>query len=175
MAGVTALVMSTGLIWATPLGAGRVYEEKLVCDNFEINYDGWCNRGESTILSAVENLGNNSTRGMMVTNRLSKNDGAYSQKGLYLDGGKNYNYSVFVKHDGEDIETFNLSLSYQDIETGELISKVIATENVASGEWIELSAEYKAPKTASDITLSITTDSTVDFIFDDVTITEKKN
>ena len=174
LAGVTALVMSTGLIWATPLGAGRVYEEKLVYDNFEINYDGWCNRGESTILSAVENLGNNSTRGMMVTNRLSKNDGAYSQKGLYLDGGKNYNYSVFVKHDGEDIETFNLSLSYQDIETGELISKVIATENVASGEWIELSAEYKAPKTASDITLSITTDSTVDFIFDDVTITEKR-
>lgn len=174
LASVIAFVMSTGLIWATPLNAGRVHEERIVYDNFEINYDGWCNIGESTILSAVENLGHNSTRGMMVTNRLSKNDGAYSQKGLYLDGGKSYNYSVFVKHDGDGIETFNLSLSYQDIKTGELYSEVIATESAAGGEWTKLSAEYKAPKTASDITLSITTDSTVDFIFDDVTITEKK-
>ena len=82
LASVIAFVMSTGLIWATPLNAGRVHEERIVYDNFEINYDGWCNIGESTILSAVENLGHNSTRGMMVTNRLSKNDGAYSQKGL---------------------------------------------------------------------------------------------
>ena len=174
LAGMTAFVMSIGLIWVTPLNTARVHAEKIVYDNFEVNYDGWCNLGESTILSAVENQGNNSTRGMMVTNRSTKNDGAYSQKGLYLDGGKNYNYSVFVNHNGDDIETFNLSLSYQDIETGELNSKIIATKNVAAGEWVELSTEYKAPKTASDITLSITTDDTTDFIFDDVTIIEKR-
>ena len=112
----------------TPLNASRVHEDRIVYDNFEINYDGWCNIGENTILSAIENQGNNSTRGMMVTNRLSENDGAYSQKGLYLDGGKNYNYSVFVKHNGANIETFNLSLSYQDIKSGDLYTKVIATE-----------------------------------------------
>jgi len=43
-----------------------------------------------------------------------------------------------------------------------------------AGEWTEISAKYKAPKTAVNITLSITTDSTVDFIFDDVTITVKE-
>ncbi|MDQ2087071.1 endo-1,4-beta-xylanase [Herbivorax sp. ANBcel31] len=174
LAGVTAFVISAGLLWAMPLNADRTYEDVIVSDDFEINYDGWCNMGESTVLSAVENQGNNSTRGMMVTKRSSKNDGAYSQKGLYLDGGKSYDYSVFVNHDGDGNETFKFSLSYQDTETGELNSKVIATEDVASGEWIELSTEYKAPKTASDITLSITTDSTVDFIFDDVTITKNR-
>lgn len=174
LAGVTAFVMSAGLLWAMPLSADRKYVDEVVYDDFEINYDGWCNIGENTTLSAVENQGNNSTRGMMVTNRLSKDDGASSQKGLYLDGGKKYNYSVFVKHEGDDVETFKLSLSYEDMDTGELSSKVIATEDVASGEWFELSTEYKAPKTASDITLLITTDSTVNFIFDDVSITENK-
>ncbi|NLP26455.1 MAG: family 43 glycosylhydrolase [Clostridiales bacterium] len=175
LAGATSLAVSAGLLTIMPFNTGRVYADfEVVSDDFEINYDGWCDSGENTILLAVENQGNNDTRGMMVTNRSSESDGAYSQKGLYLDGGEKYNYSVFVKHDGEGIETFELALSYQDSKTGEINSKTIATEDVASGEWAELSTKYKAPKNAQDITLSITTDSISDFFFDDVTITHRR-
>ena len=147
IAGLTSLALLAGLLSGMPFDTSRAYADcVIVSDDFEINYDGWCNSGESTILSAIENQGNNATRGMMVTNRLNENDGAYSQKGLYLDGGINYDYSVFVKHDIADIETFELSLSFQNIETGELFTKVIATEDVRGGEWIELSTEYKVPK-----------------------------
>ncbi len=174
LAKVTAFVVLAGLFSALPLNGGKIYADFKVNDNFEIDYDGWCNIGDETNLLAVENQGNNATRGMMVTNRSSKDDGAYSQKGLYLDGGTEYDYSVFVKHDGTDIETFNLSLGYLDSETGELNSEVIATADVAGGEWVELSTKYKAPKTASDITISITSNSTSDFIFDDVNITQNR-
>ena len=175
IAGVISLAIIAGMFTGMPLNTGRAYADcELVSDDFEINYDGWCNAGENTILSAIENLGNNGTRGMMVTNRLREEHGAYSQKGLYLDGGKNYKYSVFVKHDGSDTETFNLSLTYLDLETGELNTKVIAREDVDGGEWVELSAEYKAAKTAADITLLITTDSISDFFFDDVTVSESR-
>jgi GH35 family endo-1,4-beta-xylanase len=175
LAKITALIILIGVFCALPLNADKIYADfELIYDNFEVNYDGWCNEGVDTVLEAVENQGNNATRGMMVTNRSSEKDGAYSQKGFYLDGGTEYNYSVFVKHDEIGIETFNLSLSYLDEETGERISEVIATEDVAGGEWVCISTKYKAPKTALDITLSITTDSTSDFIFDDVTVTQKR-
>ena len=175
LAGVLSFALLAGIFSGMPLNTSRVYADcQLVSDDFEINYDGWCNAGENTILSAIEDQGYKSTRGMMVTNRLRKDHGAYSQKGLYLDGGKNYNYGVFVKHNGADMETFNLSLTYQDLETGKLNTKVIASEDVLGGEWVELSAEYKAPKTALDITLLITTDSISDFFFDDVTISENR-
>lgn len=175
LAKVTAFVILVGLFSVLPLNTGKIYADfKVVYDNFEIDYDGWCNIGDETGLLAVENQGNNASRGMMVTNRSREDEGAYSQKGLYLDGGTEYDYSVFVKHDGTDIETFNLSLGYLDSETEELNSEVIATADVAGGKWVELSTKYKAPKTALDITISITTNSTSDFIFDDVTITQNK-
>ncbi|WP_265443630.1 endo-1,4-beta-xylanase [Acetivibrio straminisolvens] len=175
LAKMTALVVLIGVFSVLPLNIGKIYADfEVVYDDFEINYDGWCNIGVDTVLTAVENQGNNDTRGMMVSNRSSKDDGAYSQKGFYVDGGKEYNYSVFVKHSGTGIENFKLSLSYLDAETEERKSEVIAAKEVAGGEWVEISTKYKAPETALDITLSITTDSTSDFIFDDVTITEKR-
>jgi GH35 family endo-1,4-beta-xylanase/enterochelin esterase-like enzyme len=175
LAKITAIILIIGVFAVLPLNMGIIYADfELVNDTFEVNYDGWCNSGVDTVLEAVENQGNNATRGMMVTNRSSQKDGAYSQKGFYLDGGTEYNYSVFVKHDTTGIENFNLSLSYLDEETGEQVSKVIATEEAASGEWVRILTKYKAPKTALDITLSITTDSTSDFIFDDVVITQKR-
>jgi len=174
LAKITAIILIIGVFSVLPINTGIIYADfELVNDTFEVNFDGWCNEGVDTVLEAVENQGNNATRGMMVANRSSEKDGAYSQKGFYLDGGTEYNYSVFVKHDGTGIETFNLSLSYLDAETEERISKVIAAEDVAGGEWVRISTKYKAPKTALDITLSITTDSTSNFIFDDVSITQK--
>jgi len=95
----------------------------VVHDTFEVNFDGWCNLGVDTYLTAVENEGNNGTRGMMVINRSSASDGAYSEKGFYLDGGVEYKYSVFVKHNGTGTETFKLSVSYLDSETEEEIRK----------------------------------------------------
>ena len=125
LAGITSLALSVGMFCAMPLGMNKVYADEIVSDDFEINYDGWYGDGEDTFLSAVENQGHNATRGMKVTNRSCERDGAYSQKGLYLDGGKDYNYSVFVKHEGTNVETFKLSLHYLDAQTQETNSEVI--------------------------------------------------
>lgn len=174
LAKITALVVLLGVFFVLPSNISQLYADyEVVHDTFEVNFDGWCNLGVDTYLTAVENEGNNGTRGMMVINRSSASDGAYSEKGFYLDGGVEYKYSVFVKHNGTGTETFKLSVSYLDSETEEENKEVIATKDVVAGEWTEISAKYKAPKTAVNITLSITTDSTVDFIFDDVTITRK--
>ena len=82
LAKVTAFVLLAGMISVLPLNGGRIYAENKVHDDFEVDYDGWCNAGDLTVLTAVENQGNDATRGMKVTNRLSKEDGAIHKRSL---------------------------------------------------------------------------------------------
>lgn len=168
---LTSAVMSLGTLTAFSFVGTDTYAEAIVVsDNFEVSYDGWTNRGDLTELTACAEAGHDSLRGMNVTNRQSTEDGAYSEKGFYLDGGVTYDYSVFVRSDST--ETFNLSLRwlYPDGETYEF--EQIGSVTVQAGEWTELSAKYAAPNDTVNLTLSITTDSTADFSFDNVSVTQ---
>jgi len=79
-------VVLLGVFFVLPSNISQLYADyEVVHDTFEVNFDGWCNLGVDTYLTAVENEGNNGTRGMMVINRSSASDGAYSEKGFYLD------------------------------------------------------------------------------------------
>jgi len=144
----------------------------MVENGFETTYEGFTNLGEMTSLEAVTDTAYNSLRSMFVSNRRTSADGACSNKGFYLYGGQVYDYSVWVYADTD--ETFKLGASY--INGGETSGvDVFATVNARAGEWTELKGSYKAPASATDITVSLTTDSTSDFWFDDFLVTGSAN
>lgn len=140
-----------------------------VSNDFEVNYDGWIGTGNS-ILTAENGSGLNGTRGMKITERQSAEEGASSNKGFYIFGGQKYSYSIYVKHDGQNTENFNVTMSYIDKDGNQESEKVLDSK-VKSGEWTELSFDYKAPEDSTDITIKVATDSTTDFYFDEFTVT----
>ncbi len=175
-AALAATVVAAGSMSYFPSSVFQTTEAMdamLVSDNFDTTYDGWMNSGEQTLLYADEAVAHDSLRSMHVSGRTSSKDGAASQKGLYLDGGKEYDYSVFVYHDNDAAETFRMKLDYLCEDGVTRDSCLLAEETVQSGEWTKVTASYKAPKGATDLTVSLVTDTTNDFYFDDFNVKGK--
>ncbi len=167
-----AVVVSSGMITVFPDITQKAYAAEIVGNDFEVNYGGWYGNADSVILTAASECGYENSRGMNVTGRASCSDGASSSKGLYLEGGVEYHYCVMVR--SEVSENFHLSLLYIDNETEKETTVELAAKKTKAGEWTELSASYKAPANTYEYRLTITTDSTNDFTFDNVKITEKR-
>ncbi len=155
-----------------PLQFVHAESSLVIDDDFEVSYDGWTETDAPTEIKARHDAAYSGNRGIKITNRKTPQEGAVSQKGFYLDGGKTYQYSTFVKHSGKSSETFNLTLRwlYPDSETYE--SKVIATVSVPPNQWTEVSARYATPQGTVNQTVFITTNSTADFSFDKFTVAE---
>ncbi|MBQ8921117.1 MAG: endo-1,4-beta-xylanase [Oscillospiraceae bacterium] len=170
-AGLVSAVCCGSIITMMP-AAPMVSAATVVSNGFEVNYDGWYATEDAATLTAEAGMGYDGTRGMVVTDRTESGDGAASAKGFYLEGGKAYNYSVKVF--SETAETFRLTLRVLDEKTGAETVRELAVQQAKAGEWTTLSAKYTAPKGSCDFTLTITTDSTNDFRFDDVTVTTKE-
>ena len=149
-----------------------VHAETLVGNDFEVTYEGWCATDNVATLTAEQGMGFEGSRGMVVTDRKTSADGAFSAKGLYLEGGVDYDYSVKVFSESD--ETFRLTLRLVDMNTGAETVKELVKKNVKAGEWTTLKASYKAPKNSASFTLTLTTDSTSDFRFDDVKVVDPK-
>ena len=169
LAALTAAACSAGIITVAPEMTIRTFAAEVVYNDFEVNYDGWYGNADAVKLVAVEGEGFNESRGMTVSGRLTPDDGASSSKGFYLEGGVEYDYSVKVY--SETDETFRISLLCIDEATGEETIKEIASEDVRAGKWTAIKTSYKAPENSYEFRLTITTDSTNDFSFDDVYIT----
>lgn len=174
-AAVTVLTCCAGLLGTLPIQPLQMTTctAEAVGNDFEVNYDGWHGNADSVKITAVQGEGFGGTRGMQVSGRGSSEDGASSSKGFYLHGGVLYDYSVQVY--SETDETFRLSLLCIDSETGEETETEIACQAVKGGVWTPLTASYKAPKNSYEFRLTITTDSTNDFSFDDVIITTEES
>ena len=173
-AAVSAVACFVSTFAVFPDKAGmQTYASEAVNNNFETDYEGWHSNSDITELTAVSGIGVGGSRGMAVTNRRTSSDGAASSKGFYLWGGVKYNYSVKVKADTD--ETFRLSLRYIDEETEKETIVALDSVKAKAGEWAQLSDSFKAPEGSYEYELTITTDSTNDFVFDDVVITTKEN
>lgn len=169
-AALAATVVAAGSMSYFPSSVFQTTEAMdamLVSDNFDTTYDGWTNLGEQTLLCADEAIAHDSLRSMHVSGRTSSEDGAASQKGLYLDGGKEYDYSVFVYHENYTAENFKMKLDYMYEDGTVADSYLLAEKTVKAGKWTEITASYKAPKGATDLKISLVTDSENDFYFDD--------
>ena len=172
-ASLTAMACFGSIVGTIPEFSDDTYAAELVCNNFEETYEGWYANDEMAEFAAVPGAGADGSRGMKISNRLNPDSGVSSSKGFYLTGGIEYDYSVQVY--SETDETFHVSLLCIDQETNEETVVELASKNVKAGEWTEISAEYKAPKNSSEFRLTITTDSTNDFCFDNVLITEQRS
>lgn len=172
-AGMTAMLCCAGVLSYLPPMPAKTYATELVSNDFEANYDGWYGNADAVKLTAKYGVGVDGSRGMLVTGRTSLSDGASSSKGLYLEGGKDYNYSVEVYSPTDEV--FHLSLLCLDEETDEQTIVELDSKAVKAGEWTTLSANYKAPENSYEFRLTITTESTNDFAFDNVKVTGKKN
>ncbi len=169
-AAVTSAICCMGALSAFPIPQQMsVSAEASVHNDFEVNYDGWYGNADTVSLLAQAGAGYENSRGMLVSGRTSASDGASSSKGFYLWGGVEYDYSVKVY--SETAEKFHVSLLCIDEETGEETVKELVSKNVKAGKWTELSAKYTAPANSYEFRLTITTDSTNDFRFDDVVVT----
>ena len=171
LAGMTALLCCTGTLAFMPELTQPVSAEEVVSNDFEISYGGWYGEGDTVQLNAMEHEGFADSRGMLVTGRTSAQNGASSSKGFYLYGGVKYHYSVKVCSQTD--ETFRLSLLCIDEKTGKETVRELGVKSVKAGEWTEISADYTAPDESYEFKLTITTDSTHDFMFDDMKITSK--
>ena len=149
----------------------NAHAEEIVSNDFETSYGGWYELGDSVCLRSEAGIGIGGSKGMKVTGRQSPENGAESDKHFYLTGGVKYDYSVQVMS-GTD-ETFRFCLRYT--RSGKTYTEILAEKSVKGGEWTALSATYKAPENADNLTLNITTDSASDFVFDDVSVTEKRS
>lgn len=170
-ASLTAIACCTSIISLFPEISSKTYAAELVHNDFEANYDGWYGNADNVKLTAVPGEGYGSSRGMSVSGRVYAEDGASSSKGFYLSGGVEYEYSVKVY--SETAEKFSLSLFCIDEKTGEETEVVLVSKSVDAGKWTELSAEYTAPEHSYEFRLTLTTDSTNDFYFDDVSVTSE--
>ena len=165
-AALTAILCSASTLAAFPaLNASAV---QAVFNDFEVTYGGWYAEGDAT-LTAQDGAGFGGTRGMTVTGRTTPDEGAASVKGFYLTGGVAYTYSVKVKADTD--ETFRLSVLTLDEETDAETVQEIAVKTAKAGEWTTITGKYTAPQDSYKFTLDLTTDSTADFSFDEVSVT----
>ena len=164
---LTAILCAASTFAAFPSMTGTAAQA--VSNDFEVTYNGWHATSDIVSVKAVEGAGFAGSRGMEVTGRTSTADGAASSKGLWLAGGVNYTYTVKVQADTD--ETFHFSVLTIDEQTGEETVRELATKTVRAGEWASLSASYTAPENAYEFALTLTTDSTADFRFDNVEIT----
>ena len=170
-ASITALSCFSGVLAYMPDMTWDSYAAEVVSNDFEVNYEGWHPNADNVTLTAIDSIGNSASRGMKVSGRSTAKDGASSSKGLYLVGGTYYEYSLYVY--SEKDETFNLSLLTKDEKTDEETVKKLVSKKVKGGEWTKLTAGYKAPADSYEFELTLNTDSTDDFTFDDVKITTK--
>ena len=170
-AATTAACMASFLT-VLPGAVAPSYAASVVSNNFEETYEGWHGTTDEFQIKAVNGAGFENSRGMAVTGRTTPADGAASSKGLWLEGGINYTYNlkVFAKTN----ETFHLTLLYKDMDTNEETTVELINKDVKAGEWTDLSTSFKAPENTYEYLMTLTTDSTNDFWFDDVLITQKK-
>ncbi len=171
-AALTALTCCAGMLGTMPFGSVQTYAAEAVYNDFEVTYEGWHGSTMDVQVAVEEGTGFAGTKGMTVTNRANASEGASSSKGFYLMGGVEYSYGVKVMSDAD--ETFRLSLRCIDAATEEETVVELDSVQAAAGEWAVLSAEYEAPKNAYEFELTITTDSTNDFTFDEVKVTTEE-
>lgn len=172
-ASLTAVVCSMGMLSYLPSFLAPVSAVELVHNDFETNYDGWYANADAVSMTAKAGIGHKDSRGMEVSGRTCASDGVSSEKGLYLSGGETNTYRIWVY--SETAEQFHVTLACADLDTSQETETELVTKQVAAGTWTELQASYQAPKNSGEFRLTITTDSTHDFYFDDVTVTAKKS
>lgn len=172
-ASLTAVVCSMGMLSYLPSFLAPVSAVELVHNDFETNYDGWYANADAISMTAKAGVGHKDSRGMEVSGRTCASDGVSSEKGLYLSGGETNTYRIWVY--SETAEQFHVTLACADLDTSQETETELITKQVDAGTWTELQASYQAPKNSGEFRLTITTDSTHDFYFDDVTVTTKKS
>ena len=167
---MTAVGCAAAMLTSMPLSSVQAAE--LVRNDFEVDYEGWyADSPEYTAqVTAIEGIGVNGSRGMLMSDRTAATDAAVAEKGFYLSGGKTYDYNVSVFSASD--EHFRVQLMTQDIDNPEDKTYTeLVSKDVKGGTWTTLSASYAAPKNSGQFRIAITTDSTADFVFDDVVIT----
>ena len=167
-AAITAAACVTSTFAVMPQSIGQANASEIVYNGFEQTYGGWHGTDNDVDMHAENGAGFEGSRGMVISERTSADQGAASSKGLYLWGGVKYNYSVKVYTEKDDV--FHITLRTVDMNTGEENIVKLVDKAVKGGEWTDLSASYKAPKDSAEFEVVITTDSTEDFAFDDFTV-----
>lgn len=169
---IAAVAVSvSSLTWA-PIVPWTSQAAEVVYNDFEESYGGWYGNADNVVLTAEDGCGADLSRGMKVAGRTSPFDGASSAKGFYLSGDTEYDYSVKVY--STKAEKFHVTLTYADEKTGKETTAGLLTSDTKADTWTELRASFKAPENTCGYLLTITTDSTDDFSFDDVRITTDK-
>jgi hypothetical protein len=174
-AAVTAAVCGLTAFSYTPGLLERTYASEIVHNDFEVNYDGWdiSDYKSEVTVEAVDGIGANGTRGMLVSNRKTVSDGSSSSKGLYLGGGVNYTYNFDVYSEVDS--KFTINLTYLDEDDDDSTTVTLIEEDVKGGQWTTLSTDYEAPEDTYEYRINITNDNTEDFVFDNVIVTGKKS
>lgn len=170
VSGLTSAVVGAGMITLLPALTDNAYAAEVVSDDFEVTYEGWHATEMDGNVVVEDGIGFGGSRGMKVFDRASAEDGVSSSKGFYLYGGISYDYSLKVY--SETAETFHVTMTTLDSNGNKKVVE-IAKKKVAAGKWTTITANYAAPEDSGEFEINVTSDSTNDFVIDDVRITTK--
>ncbi|MCL1866340.1 MAG: endo-1,4-beta-xylanase [Oscillospiraceae bacterium] len=168
---ISMLTVMAMLICVFQFAVPVLATETAIRNDFEVNYDGWTSESEHTEITAIPEAGVGGSRGMKFSGRLDSSDSIHSQKGFYIWDNTDYTYSIFVRHDEPQSETFTLTLRWLFYDEEVYDSSVIAVKNVKPGVWTEIKGKYAIPKGSENATVFLATDSAADFYFDDFSAT----
>lgn len=171
MASVTGAVCLLSALGSMPGMVFTTHAESVVSNDFEVTYEGWHATREECDQIVLEGIGVGGSRGMRTDGRETPADGLSSSKGFYIDGGSGYDYeiSVFAETD----EVFHLDLLTLDMDTNEETVERLDTVAAKAGTWTKLKASHAAKRNSYEFELTVTTDSTNDFVIDNVEVSHE--
>jgi GH35 family endo-1,4-beta-xylanase len=165
---LTTTAIVAGILFSAPNLMPVYATEVAVHNTFDVNFDGWINDIDSlSLLTAHEGEGVDGSRALKLSNRQNPADSVHSQKGLYLWGGEEYDYSIFVRHEETAAQEFALTLTWAYDRDDREESRVIAAQTVQPGVWTEIKAQFATPEATCDLLFTLNTSSVADFWFDE--------
>ncbi|MDE5883464.1 MAG: endo-1,4-beta-xylanase [Oscillospiraceae bacterium] len=171
---MTASILLTGLP-VIPVNAESV---PLINDTFENGFGTWKARTSgSTTLSLSDTYAHSGEKSLYVKDRTISWNGAGASMIGTMYAGKQYDFSVAVFYDDEQIggqsQQFNLQCLYTDAEGKERYS-FIGQTNAQVNQWSEIHASYTVPSDATNIVVYVEASTLSDFYMDDFTVSGEK-
>ena len=125
---------------------------------FEDDFDGWCARGDITVVHTDE-FSESGTHSIYSTNRTAVWNGPMVNISNLVEKEESYYYSAYVMYNGSEYENshgFRLEMQYT--QNGVVSYNLVAAKTVTKGKWTKIEGYFTIPKDAQNICLYMQTD-----------------
>lgn len=173
---ISAAAAAAMLLSAVPFSATAADgDEVLLTDSFEDSFGTWKARTSgSTEISLSDAQAYEGGKSLYITGRTTNWNGAGASMIKVMYAGNQYQLSVAVRYDDEEVggqqQQFNLQCLYTDSE-GQERYKYISGTQVKCGEWAVINGTYTVPDDARNLVVYVEANTLSDFYIDEFSVT----